>query len=103
MRRRADGILLVNLGTPAAPTAAAVRSYLAEFLSDPRVVELPRLLWWPILHGIVLRLRPARSAARQPLAIRRNSSWTSGINWLRAAPSPFPQSTRSFVTWRGWI
>jgi len=64
MRRRADGILLVNLGTPAAPTAAAVRSYLAEFLSDPRVVELPRLLWWPILHGIVLRLRPARSAEK---------------------------------------
>jgi len=56
--------LLVNLGTPAAPTAAAVRSYLAEFLSDPRVVELPRLLWWPILHGLVLRLRPARSAEK---------------------------------------
>lgn len=64
MGTRADGILLVNLGTPAAPTAAAVRSYLAEFLSDPRVVELPRLLWWPILHGLVLRLRPARSAEK---------------------------------------
>jgi ferrochelatase len=64
MPSRADGILLVNLGTPAAPTAAAVRAYLAEFLSDPRVVELPRLLWWPILHGIVLRLRPARSAEK---------------------------------------
>ena len=56
------GVLLVNLGTPAAPTPAAVRRYLAEFLSDPRVVETPRWLWWPILHGIVLRLRPARSA-----------------------------------------
>jgi ferrochelatase len=61
---RADGILLVNLGTPDAPTPAAVRRYLAEFLSDPRVVELPRLLWLPILHGLVLRLRPARSAEK---------------------------------------
>lgn len=61
---RADAILLVNLGTPAAPTPEAVRSYLAEFLADPRVVELPRVLWWPILHGLVLRLRPARSAKK---------------------------------------
>jgi len=61
---RADAILLVNLGTPSAPTPEAVRSYLAEFLSDPRVVELPAVLWWPILHGIVLRLRPARSAKK---------------------------------------
>ncbi|HZN86139.1 MAG TPA: ferrochelatase [Burkholderiales bacterium] len=57
-------MLLVNLGTPAAPTPAAVRSYLAEFLSDPRVVELPRWLWLPILHGFVLRRRPAQSAAK---------------------------------------
>ena len=56
------GILLVNLGTPAAPTASAVRSYLREFLSDPRVVELPRLVWLPILYGIVLTTRPAKSA-----------------------------------------
>jgi protoporphyrin/coproporphyrin ferrochelatase len=60
----AGGVLLVNLGTPAAPTAQAVRSYLAEFLSDPRVVELPRIVWLPILHGIVLRTRPKRSAAK---------------------------------------
>ena len=58
------GVLLVNLGTPSAPTPQAVRSYLAEFLSDPRVVELPRLLWLPILHGIVLQVRPRRSAAK---------------------------------------
>jgi ferrochelatase len=58
------GVLLVNLGTPSAPTPAAVRSYLAEFLSDPRVVKLPRLLWRPILHGVVLRTRPAKSAAK---------------------------------------
>jgi ferrochelatase len=56
------GILLVNLGTPDAPTKSAVRRYLAEFLSDPRIVELPRLLWQVILHGIILRTRPKRSA-----------------------------------------
>lgn len=55
-------VLLVNLGTPTAPTPAAVRRYLAEFLADPRVVELPRALWWLILHGFVLRVRPRRSA-----------------------------------------
>ncbi|MEO7149332.1 MAG: ferrochelatase [Rhodanobacteraceae bacterium] len=55
-------LLLVNLGTPVAPTAAAVREYLAEFLADPRVVELPRSLWWLILHGFVLWVRPRRSA-----------------------------------------
>ncbi|HEX5960630.1 MAG TPA: ferrochelatase [Rhodanobacteraceae bacterium] len=55
-------VLLVNLGTPAAPTTDAVGEYLAEFLSDPRVVELPRWLWWPVLHGYILRTRPRRSA-----------------------------------------
>ncbi len=58
------GVLLTNLGTPTAPTARAVRRYLAEFLWDPRVVELPRPLWWLILHGIILRIRPRRSAAK---------------------------------------
>jgi ferrochelatase len=58
------GILLANLGTPDAPTPGAVRRYLAEFLWDPRVVELPRPLWWLILHGIILRVRPARSARK---------------------------------------
>jgi ferrochelatase len=57
-------VVLCNLGTPEAPTPAAVRRYLAEFLSDPRVVEIPRLAWLPILHGIVLRVRPARSARK---------------------------------------
>lgn len=56
------GILLVNLGTPEAPTTPAVRRYLAEFLSDPRIVAIPRFLWMIILHGIVLRTRPKRSA-----------------------------------------
>ncbi|MEK7323221.1 MAG: ferrochelatase [Pseudomonadota bacterium] len=56
------GVLLTNLGSPEAPTAEAVRHYLAEFLWDPRVVEIPRPLWWLILHGLVLRTRPSRSA-----------------------------------------
>jgi len=62
--RAGTGVLLVNLGTPAAPTAPALRRYLREFLSDPRVVELPRALWYPILYGVVLATRPRRSAAR---------------------------------------
>ncbi len=55
-------IIYCNLGTPQAPTAPALRRYLAEFLSDPRVVEIPRFLWLMILHGIILRVRPAKSA-----------------------------------------
>jgi ferrochelatase len=58
------GILLVNLGTPDAATPRALRRYLGEFLSDPRVIEIPRAAWWPILHGIVLRTRPAKSARK---------------------------------------
>ena len=58
------GILLINLGTPDAPTPKSVRPYLKEFLSDPRVVEIPRLLWWPILNGIILNVRPKKSAAK---------------------------------------
>lgn len=59
----ATGVLLINLGTPDAPTAPAVREYLAEFLSDPRVIEIPQILWKLILHGIILRVRPKKSAA----------------------------------------
>ena len=58
------GVLLCNLGTPDEPSPAAVRRYLAQFLSDPRVVEIPRLLWLPLLHGVILRVRPARSARK---------------------------------------
>jgi ferrochelatase len=57
-------VLLVNLGTPRTPTAAALRRYLAEFLSDPRVVEIPRLVWLPLLHGVILQTRPRKSAAK---------------------------------------
>jgi len=57
-------IVYCNLGTPDEPTAPALRRYLAEFLSDPRVVEIPRFLWLIILHGIILRVRPAKSAQK---------------------------------------
>ena len=71
------GILLVNLGTPDAPTPKAVRRYLKEFLSDPRVVEIPRLVWWPILNGIILNVRPAQSARKYA------SVWTTEGSPLR--------------------
>ena len=57
-------VLLVNLGTPDAPTPDALRRYLAQFLGDPRVVEIPRLIWLTLLHGIILRVRPAKSARK---------------------------------------
>lgn len=56
------GILLVNLGSPTAPTTPAVRKYLSEFLSDTRMIEIPKPIWWCILHGIILRVRPKQSA-----------------------------------------
>lgn len=56
------GVLVTNLGTPAAPTKQALRPYLKQFLSDPRVVEIPRLIWWFILNGVILNIRPSRSA-----------------------------------------
>jgi ferrochelatase len=58
------GILIIQLGTPDAPTASALRPYLRQFLSDPRVIEAPKWLWWPLLHGYILRTRPAASAAK---------------------------------------
>lgn len=58
------GVLLVNLGTPDTPSRGDIRKYLAEFLSDPRVIEIPRYLWMPILHGLVLTLRPKKLVPR---------------------------------------
>ena len=58
------GVLLINLGTPDAPTKQALRPYLKQFLSDPRVVEIPRLAWWLILNGVILNTRPAKSAQK---------------------------------------
>lgn len=68
------GVLLVNLGTPTAPTAAAVRTYLAEFLSDRRVVDTPRLVWLPVLHGVILNVRPVKTAKNYDLIWRRDSN-----------------------------
>jgi len=65
------GILLANLGTPDAPTAKALRPYLRQFLSDRRIVEIPRLIWWLILNGIILLIRPKKSAEKYA------SVWTS--------------------------
>ncbi|MBU3724177.1 MAG: ferrochelatase [Burkholderiaceae bacterium] len=62
--RLKTGVLLINLGTPDAPTPAALRSYLKEFLSDPRVVEIPKFVWWPILNFIILNVRPKKSAVK---------------------------------------
>lgn len=56
------GVLITNLGTPEQPTKAALKPYLKEFLSDPRVVEVPRLIWWFVLNGVILNFRPGRSA-----------------------------------------
>lgn len=91
------GVLLTNLGTPDEPTAPAVRRYLAEFLSDPRVVELPAWLWQPILRGVILNVRPAKSAAKyatvwtpegSPLLVwtRRQASLLQGYLGERQAP-----------------
>ncbi|MCY7306963.1 MAG: ferrochelatase [Rhodoferax sp.] len=84
-------ILYCNLGTPAAPTAAAVRPYLAQFLSDRRVVEIPRLLWMLILHGIILRLRPAKSAAKYA------SIWTEAGSPLRL------WTEKQAILLQGWL
>jgi ferrochelatase len=71
------GVLLINLGTPDAPEVRAVRRYLAEFLSDPRVIEIPKIAWNPILYGIVLRTRPKKSAEAY------NQIWTNEGSPLR--------------------
>ena len=68
------GVLLVNLGTPEAPTAKALRAYLREFLSDPQVVEIPRFLWWLVLNLFVLTTRPKRSAQRYAQVWTRDGS-----------------------------
>src|SRR3546814_6787569 len=77
----AQGVLVVNLGTPDAPTAAAVRRYLGEFLSDRRVVQVPRLLWWPLLHGVILPLRAPRVAKKYAL-VWRSEEHTSELQSL---------------------
>ncbi len=83
------GVLLINLGTPDAPEARAVRRYLAEFLSDPRVIEIPKFAWKPILHGLVLRTRPRRSAEAY------NQIWTNEGSPLRVIAHRQAEALRS--------
>ncbi|TXF11330.1 ferrochelatase [Pelomicrobium methylotrophicum] len=93
------GVLLVNLGTPQAPTPSALRRYLKEFLWDPRVVELPRPLWWLILNGFILNTRPKESARRyaqvwtpdgSPLRVytERQAKLLQGYLGERVKPAP---------------
>ncbi len=70
------GILVVNLGTPDAPTAKAVRPYLKQFLSDPRVIEVPKIIWWFILNGIILPFRSSASAKKYASVWMNGSSGT---------------------------
>jgi protoporphyrin/coproporphyrin ferrochelatase len=90
-------VLLVNSGTPASLATRDVRAFLAGLLGDPRVVELPRLLWWPILHGIILRVRPRASAKKyaaiwtpegSPLAIQSEAIRSGLEASLRASGTP---------------
>lgn len=85
------GVLLVHLGTPQAPTPGAVRSYLREFLSDPRVVELPRLAWLPILYLFVLTFRPAKTAKKYA------SVWMEGGSPLRVFATRQAQLLRGYL------
>jgi ferrochelatase len=84
-------VLLVNLGTPEAPEPAAVRRYLRQFLSDPRVVEIPRAVWLPILHGVILNVRPKKSAAKYA------SIWTE-----RGSPLLFHSEQQALLL-RGYL
>lgn len=79
------GVLLVNLGTPDAPDAPAVRRYLGEFLSDRRVVEIPQIIWQPILRGIILRTRPKKSAHAYGLVWTESGSPLAAITARKAA------------------
>lgn len=88
-------VLLVNLGTPDAATPAALRRYLAEFLWDPRVVEIPRALWWLILNGVILRTRPAKSAAKYA------SIWTAAGSPLLVWSARQAECLQAALTQRG--
>lgn len=88
-------ILLVNLGTPDAPTATAVRRYLKQFLSDSRVVELPKLVWWCILNGIILPLRSSKSAAKYA------SIWTKDGSPLKVHTEKQALLLRGYLGERG--
>jgi len=113
------GVLLLNLGTPDAPDAPAVRRYLAQFLSDPRVVEIPALLWKPILHGVILRTRPRKSAhayrqvwtdegsplaaitARQAAALGQQLGQQVSVDWAMRYGNPSVASALERLTEAG--
>jgi ferrochelatase len=85
------GVLLINLGTPEAPSTPAVRRYLKEFLSDPRVVEIPRAIWWLILNGIILNVRPKKSAEKYA------SVWTPDGSPLKVHTERQAKMLRGFL------
>ena len=88
-------VLMVQLGTPDEPTAPALRRYLAQFLSDPRVVEIPSIVWQPLLHGVILRTRPAKSAAKYA------SVWLPEGSPLRLYTKPQAQGLKAPLDARG--
>jgi len=89
------GVLYCNLGTPDEPSAPALRRYLAQFLGDSRVVEIPKAIWWLILHGIILRVRPAKSAAKYA------SIWTEEGSPLRVWTDKQAQGLQSALNAKG--
>lgn len=90
------GVILANLGTPEEPTAPALKTYLKEFLSDPRVIELPKWKWWPILNGIILRVRPKKSAALY------KSIWTEEGSPLMAISQAQVKALQSAINTQGF-
>jgi ferrochelatase len=88
-------VLYCNLGTPDSPSTADVRAFLREFLSDPRVVEIPRLIWMIILHGIILRFRPAKSAAKYA------SIWTPEGSPLKVWTERQTRALQDWLSQRG--
>ena len=95
----AIGVLLVNLGTPDAPDAPSVKRYLREFLSDPRVVEIPQLLWQPILRGIILNTRPHKSARAYRLIWTEDGSPLAAITARQAGALARAFKGRAVVDW----
>ena len=93
------GVLLVNLGTPDAPTTGAVRRYLKEFLSDPRVVEIPKLVWWPILNGFILNTRPSKSAHAYAQVWTEDGSPLAAITKAQAAALQDRLGAEVLVRW----
>lgn len=89
--RARTAVLLVQLGTPSAPSASALRAFLREFLSDRRVVEMPRALWLPLLYGVILPLRPARSAAKY------------GAIWTQEGSPLLLHTRRQTSLLQGWL